>query len=317
MVCAENHDYTMREPDARSFELIGAACGRGGADPGCAQGPARLLAAGLEAHLRQSGVRAAWGSTISTQGGGSPLAVSRFCARLAGEVARSLSARCTPCVIGGDHSIAVGTWTGASVHGGSRPIGLVWIDAHLDSHTPRTSPSGRPHGMPVATLLGQGDDQLAGFAAAVVDPRHLCLVGARSYEREERGLLERLGVRIIDHRELRERGAAAFAEAIGIAAAADAGFGVSIDLDVIDPGEAPGVATPAPSGIALSMLASGLRGIGRHPALLALEIAEYCPRRDREGITERTVLELLAACLGERAGDDAQILAHALHAQEA
>jgi len=312
----------------RGVDLIGAACGRGGADAGCAQGPARLRAAGIDTQLRGFGAEVAWSTSLETRGGGSPLVVSRFCALLAAEVSRSLGAGRLPCVIGGDHSIAVGTWTGVAAHarGGEAAgagtteasLGLVWIDAHLDSHTPGTSPTGRLHGMPVATLLGQGDDQLSGFAAAVVSPKHLCLVGARRFEPVERALLDRLGVRVIDSRELRQRGlAASLDEALAIAGAASGGYGVSLDLDAIDPAEAPGVATPVPKGIGLAELAQGLHSIAADPRLLALEIAEYCPRRDREGTTERAVIELLSAWLGDRSRDQAEVFAHALDAQNA
>ena len=312
----------------RRIELIGAACGRGGADPGCAQGPARLAAGGLAARLESIGCEVAWGATLETRGGGTAHAVSGLVARLAAEVARSIRAEHLPCVLGGDHSIAVGTWTGVASalagelgSGGAgvkcfsppRPtFGLIWIDAHLDSHTPRTSPSGRLHGMPLAALLGEGDDELAGLGATVVDPRHLCVIGARSFEIEEVRLLERRGVRVITHAELQRRGiGAAFDEALSIARSASAGFGISIDLDVIEPNAAPGVATPVPGGLQAEDIAHALAGIAGDRRLLAIEIAEYCPRRDRDGRTERVIERLLAGLL-QGAREDTQIVADAI-----
>jgi arginase len=299
----------------RRIELIGAACGRGGPDPGCAQGPARLAAGGLADLLKARGANIAWGAMVQTRGGSASQAVSGLVARLAAEVAHSLRSGRLPCVIGGDHSIAVGTWSGVSAAISAAP-GLIWIDAHLDSHTPRSSPSGRLHGMPLAALLGEGDDELAGLGARIVDPRHLCLLGARSYEVEETRLLERLGVRVITHAELQRRGiCVAIEEALSIARAAPAGFGISLDLDVLDPEIAPGVATPVPTGLRATEIGAALFGIASDPGLLALEIAEYCPRRDRDGRTERAVEVLLGALLGlDEAREDSQVLTDAVEA---
>src|SRR5262249_39334497 len=116
-----------------------------------------------------------------------------------------------PCVLGGDHTCAGGTWSGVarvlkekSEGGGS--LGLVWIDAHMDSHTPATSHTGRLHGMPLAWLLGEDDDPLYGLASGVIEARHVALVGVRSYEPEEADRLERLGVRVFMISEIRSRG---------------------------------------------------------------------------------------------------------------
>ncbi len=155
-----------------------------------------------------------------------------------------------PCVIGGDHSCAGGTWTGVArmLQG---ELGLVWIDAHMDSHTPATSHTGRLHGMPLAWLLGQGDDALYGLSAGVVDPEHVALIGVRSYEPEEKERLDRLGVRVFHIEEVHRRGLdTVAAEALAIAARGTSGFGVSIDLDAVTPEEAPGVGTPVADGIA-------------------------------------------------------------------
>ena len=129
-------------------------------------------------------------------------------------------------------------------------LGLVWVDAHMDSHTPGTSHTGRLHGMPLAWLLGQDDDPLYGLASGVLDPRHVCLVGVRSYEPEESERLARLGVRVYLMEEVRQRGLRrALDEALRIASQDTAGFGISIDLDVVTPEDAPGVAVPAEGGL--------------------------------------------------------------------
>src|SRR3989454_6318002 len=179
----------------RQVELIGAAWGLGGAEPGCAEAPAVLTPLVIE-QLQRCGVALRAGPILSPSRTERrrQLAVSKLCGLLASAVADAIHRGQLPCVLGGDHSCAGGTWTGVarSIKG---DLGLVWIDAHMDSHTPRTSHTGRLHGMPLAWLLGQDDDPLYGLASGVLDPRHVCLIGVRSFEPEEDERLARLGVR--------------------------------------------------------------------------------------------------------------------------
>jgi arginase len=296
----------------RKVDLIGVASGLGGADASCAQGPARLAASGLEERLRQAGIDASWIATLvpRRQGDGTRGAVARLSSELSALVAASVRGVRLPCVIGGDHSCAVGTWTGAAAARG--PLGLVWIDAHMDSHTPDTSPSGRAHGMPLAALLGQGDQPLAGLEDGMLLPRRVCLVGVRSYEAEEAALLERLGVRVFRIEEVARRGLAkVMDDALAIAKEDTVGYGVTLDMDALDPREAPAVATPASFGIGGDELLREFERIGRDAQLAALELVEYCPRLDHDGRTERLIQRLLCAALGG-AGEDSQILADAL-----
>jgi arginase len=239
-------------------------------------------------------------------------AVSKLCGLLAAAVANAIRQGRLPCVIGGDHSCAGGTWTGVArtLRG---ELGLVWVDAHMDSHTPGTSHTGRLHGMPLAWLLGQDDDPLYGLAAGVVDPRRVALVGVRSFEPEEATRLDRLGVRVFHMEEVRARGLdAVFADALAIATTGTEGFGISVDLDVVSPEEAPGVGTPVPQGISGAQLTRALGGIGGRPDLLGVELVEYLPRLDPDGRSARVAIDALAAALcGPR--DDAQVLAQAIH----
>ncbi len=286
----------------RCVDLLGVASGLGGADPACAQAPARLAAGGLEARLLAGGIEARWAETLVPRrdGRGVRRAVAQLCARLAARVAESIRAGRLPCVIGGDHSCAVGTWSGAArAHG---PLGLVWLDAHMDAHTDGTSPSGRLHGMPLAALLGQCDGALDGLQDGALAPRHVCLVGVRSFEAPEAALLERLGVRVYGIEDVQRRGLERVLEdARAIANDGTSGYGVSIDLDVLDPHEAVAVATPAPFGLRGDELARALGAVGRDARLVAFELAEYCPRLDRDGATERLIGKLLVAALGGRA----------------
>ena len=297
----------------RQIELIGAAWGLGGADPGCAQAPA-ALAPLLVARLERCGARAVPGPILepSPSERRKQLAVSRLCGLLASAVADSLRHGRLPCVLGGDHSCAGGTWTGVARAMDHGNFGLIWIDAHMDAHTPRTSHTGRLHGMPLAWLLGQDDDLLYGLATGVLHPSRVALVGVRSFEPEEAQRLERLGVRVFHMDEVRARGLdAVFDDALAIATDRTAGFGVSIDLDVITPEEAPGVATPAAGGITGAQLAHALARIGGRPDLMAVELVEYCPRLDRDGRSARVAIDVLAAALcGAR--HEAQVVAEAL-----
>lgn len=294
----------------RQVQLIGAAWGLGGADPGCAEAPA-VLAPLAARRLEACGVGTVVGPLIAPAAGErrKTLAVSRLCGQLASAVADARREARLPCVLGGDHSCAGGTWSGvARTLDGA--LGLVWIDAHMDSHTPSTSHTGRLHGMPLAWLLGQADDPLYGLASGVLRPEHVCLVGVRSYEPEEDERLRRLGVRVVFMDEVRARGIdAVLGEAIEIARAGTAGFGVSIDLDVVSPDEAPNVGTPVGGGVTSAELARSLEQVAGEPSLAALELVEYSPRLDRDGATARVALSLLSAALcGTR--EDPQVLAN-------
>src|SRR5262245_60570900 len=210
----------------RQVELIGAAWGLGGADPGCAEAPA-TLAPLLAARLAACGVPSVPGPMLRAMPAErrKQFAVSKLCGLLASAVADACRRERLPCVLGGDHSCAGGTWAGvARTMQGN--LGLLWIDAHMDSHTPGTSHTGRLHGMPLAWLLGQDDDPLYGLASRVLRPQHVCLVGVRSFEHEEQHRLENLGVRVIHMSEVRRRGVdAALEEAVAIATRGTAAYG--------------------------------------------------------------------------------------------
>lgn len=302
----------------RQIELIGAAWGLGGADPGCAAAP-EALAPLLAERLRACGRTALPGPVLH------PLpnerrrqhAVSRLCGLLASAVADAVRRDRLPCVLGGDHSCAGGTWSGVA-RALPGELGLVWIDAHMDSHTPATSHTGRLHGMPLAWLLGQHNDPLYGLASGVVDARRVCLVGVRSYEPEEAERLARLGVRVVMMEEVERRGLdAAFEEALAIATRDGAAFGLSVDLDVVTPDDAPGVGTPVAGGLRAADLAHALERVGERADLAAVELVEYCPRLDPDARSARAAVDIAAAALcGRGAGEEAQVLADALHRSE-
>ncbi|WP_296510788.1 arginase [Rhodoferax sp.] len=286
------------------LHIVGAAVGEGASDGGCKWGASALKDHGLQRALAASGRTVTWGETVSAQ---PMLATSRlgaieaFSAQLAGTVAQVLQQGQQPLVVGGDHSCAVGTWSAVAEH--LRPrgsLGLIWIDAHLDAHTPDTSDSQAPHGMPVAALLGHGS---AGMTDVFgwrhkLQPAQLVIIGARSYEPAEQTLLARLGVRVMYMPEVLERGfAACFAEARERVQAGTAGWGISFDLDGLDPRDAPGTGTPVEQGIRLADVLEALAGCSQDPRFVAMELTEYNPLRDFGGQTAQAATALLCAAL--------------------
>ncbi|PWB49082.1 MAG: arginase [Nitrosomonadales bacterium] len=284
----------------RPIEIIGVASGLGARDPRCGAGPDCIEQSGLASRLLQQACDISWRTTLRPCAALSPLAgIRALSATLAGEVSATVERGRLPLVIGGDHSCAIGTWSGAALalkkHG---PLGLIWIDAHMDSHTPETTPSGAIHGMPLAALLGYGAPELVSIAAfsPKILPAHVCLIGIRSFESGEADLLQRLGVRVFFMAEVQRRGiATVMKDALAIALQGTAGFGVSIDLDAFSPEESPGVGTPVKHGLHHLELDQVLRGILHHPRLAALELAEYNPQRDRNQRSLRLVEDLLGA----------------------
>lgn len=288
------------------LRIIGAASGLGAQDRGCADGPVAFHRSQAWHELADE-PQVAWARTLypPEMAGATPVErVATLCRELADEVALTLGNGDFPLVIGGDHSVAIGTWSGVARTVGM-PVGLLWIDAHLDSHTPESSYSGALHGMPLACLLGRGDKRLLGIgvAGAQVDAMHSAVLGPRSFEPEEAALLERLGVRVFAHGEIAERGlAVCFAEAAAIVAGAPGGFGVTLDLDVLDPDTAPGVGSPEPDGLPLRDLVDGIVALAARRGLLACEIVEYNPDRDRHGLTARLIAGLIGEVLPHVAG---------------
>lgn len=272
----------------RPIEIIGVASGLGARDPGCAAGPDALEQSGVIAELRRRDCDITWRTTLRPAAAISPLAgIAALSASLAQEVSSTIRHGKLPLVIGGNHSCAIGTWSGAALALREQgPLGLIWIDAHMDSHTPETTPSGAIHGMPLAALLGHGAPELvniAGFSPKI-RPENTCLIGVRSFESGEANLLRRLGVRVFFIAEVKQRGIdAIMAEALIIALKGTAGFGVSIDLDAFSPSESPGVGTPVKKGLHRQELDRAMQGIIlHHPRLTALELAEYNPQRDQQ-----------------------------------
>ena len=284
----------------QTVAAVEVAIGAGAKDPGCRDGPAGFRHH-AEAELRARGVMMAWHHMPRRlYEVAAPLDRVAATAGWTARVTRTLAAEGDRfLVVGGDHSCAIGTWSGvADALRPSGALGLIWIDAHMDMHTPQTSHSGAINGMPVAVLLGHGAPQLTSVArrGAALDPRHLCLIGARSFEPEEVVFAQRHGVRVIGMPEVQRRGLkAVLAEAHAIATDGTAGYGASLDLDAFDPHEAPGVGTPAPGGIHAPDFMAPWSALTKDAACVGIEIVEYNPARDRAARTARLMQDLVLA----------------------
>lgn len=284
---------------------VGVASGIAAADPGCSEGPLVLQASVLlQTQLERANIVLDWAAMLHAASGTTTMAQVADMARRLAQITRvlTLEHRCFT-VFGGDHSCAVGTWSGvADAIRSKGALGLIWIDAHLDSHTPETSESGNIHGMPAASLLGYGDPALTHLFgwAPKIKPEHLCFVGVRDYEPAERQLIERLGVRVYYMDEVRTRGLqVVLQEARDRVMQGTAGFGISLDIDAIEPQEAPGTGVLVANGISTQTLREAFTLFQEQSALLGMEIAEFDPHRDKENKTEKLIGEILV-CLNKQ-----------------
>jgi len=210
-----------------------------------------------------------------------------------------------PVILGGDHSIAIGSAAGVAAFHRSRgeKIGIIWLDAHTDINTPDTTPSGNIHGMPLAALLGRGARELTevgGFSPKVL-PQHTVIIGARSVDPGEREMIKSLGVRVFTMSELDERGMAdAIEEAIEIASRNTAGFHVTMDMDFLDPFYAPGVGTPERGGATYREAHLAMEKIADSGRVLSVEVTEVNPLLDTANQTAQLAVELILSALGKK-----------------
>ncbi len=284
---------------ARRVAVIGVASGYGAGDPACQDGSEVIRALRFLSDLEAVDVGLHWDEPIRLalpRPVDALDAVENIAVQLADRVGQHLEQGDFPLVIGGDHSCAIGTWSGVKrALGESARLGLIWIDAHMDSHTMATSATRHIHGMPLASLLGQGDPRLSGVAGAGAKllPEDVCLIGVRSFEADEVILLRQLGVRVYFMHEVRRRGLSeVFAEALCRVAAHTRGYGISIDLDALDPAQGPGVGTPVPGGLLRTDMTDALALARGDVRLRAVEIVEYNPYRDEHFVTARAVHDL-------------------------
>lgn len=293
--------------------LIGAATGWGAQRRATEHGPDALRHYGLVERLAEEGFSAAWQEIIYPSlrfANDKDILpkdclpyVQEMCVKTLVAVRKCLDGQNFPCVIGGDHSIAIGTWSAitAALHA-EEEFGLIWFDAHLDSNTPDTTPSHAIHGMPVACLLGHGIESLqnVGSSKTKLNPEHIVFIGTRSYEKGESRLLHKLGVKIFYMEDIRKLGfKKVLEEAISIVRKKTKGYGISLDLDGFDPLVAPGVGTPEKGGLTEEEVLPYLHLLRDDPHFKACEITEYNPHRDIQLKTAQLVHKILREVLAK------------------
>ena len=230
--------------------------------------------------------------------------VESVCRRARDLVEDALARGCMPLVLGGDHSIAIGSAAGVSrfyARRGER-IGLVWVDAHSDMNTPGTSPSGNVHGMPLAVLTGHGPQVLRSLADShpAVRPENVSMIGVRKIDPAEREVVVSSGVRVFTMAEVDERGIAPCVdEAIARASADTAGFHLSYDLDSLDPMIAPGVGTPVAGGLTFREGHLICEKVARSGGLVSLDMVELNSVLDARNRTAQMAVGLIASALGQ------------------
>jgi arginase len=230
--------------------------------------------------------------------------ISNACEQLATELKTILAGGELPLIVGGDHSIAIGSFAGVAAHFKKQDetVGLIWFDAHADMNTPETTPSGNIHGMPLAALLGYGTPELtnvSGFAPKL-DPRLCAHVGARDIDPGEREMIRKLGMRFFTMREIDERGmSTCMDEAIAIASRGTAGYAVTFDVDALDPGDAPGSGTLVRGGLTYREAHLGMEKIAEAGGMRSLEIVEINTALDVNNKTAELGVELILSALGK------------------
>jgi arginase len=231
--------------------------------------------------------------------------ITATCSKHAELVLKTLEAGKVPVVLGGDHSVAAGTVAGVAefYRRQEQKIGLVWIDAHSDINTPATSPSGNVHGMPLAAIMGLGPPELSniyGFSPKVL-PENCVIVGARDVDATEKENIRKAGVEVFTMRDIDERGMrVVMEEALRMAGRGTAGYHISLDMDWIDPEDAPGVGTPVRGGATYREAHLAMEIIADHARMLSFEIVEVNPVIDEHNRTADLAVELTLSAFGKK-----------------
>lgn len=278
-------------------------------------GPSALRIAGLAATLARLGheihdlgnIEVSQREAIDGGSGGLSYlaAITDACVRIATETERAVKAGFIPLSLGGDHSLAAGSVAGVAtaLADSGRKLGLIWLDAHADIHTPESSETGNVHGMPLAHLLGHGDKRLSSISrpAPAVSATNVAIVGARDLDAGERRHVRQFGVRVFTMREIDERGLkAVMADAIAIASEGTGGIHVSCDVDWTDPREAPGVGTPVPGGATFREGHLAMELISDSGKVVGMDMVESNPTLDRRNMTAELAVDLMASAFGRK-----------------
>ena len=295
--------------------IIGVPMDLGASRRGVDMGPSALRVAGLQAHIKHLGHTVEdIGNIIVKQAEEMPVGEKRAkyvaeiadaCNDLGLAVQKSLEEGYLPLVLGGDHSIAAGSISGVAAHfrKEKKQIGCIWLDAHSDMNTPESSPSGNVHGMPLAGVMGYGVPELLELFnfKPKVEPQNVVLVGVRDLDSHEKKFIKKLGVRAFTMRDIDERGMReVMADALKCAMDDTDGIAVSLDMDFVDPSDAPGVGTPVRGGVTYREAHLALEMIADSEAMVSMEIVEINPVIDEHNRTATLGVELALSALGKK-----------------
>lgn len=300
----------------RKIRIIGAPLDLGAGHRGVDMGPSAFRVAGIHQAVRHLGITVEDFGDIEahvaeTRDPGNPQLkylkeIRATCITLRNVVTRTMDEGVIPVVLGGDHSIAMGTIAGVARHFRRKKEkpGLVWFDAHADANTEHTSPTGNIHGMPMAVCLGLGAKDLLSIYDAkgpMIDGERAAIIGLRSVDLKERANVARVAIGAFTMRHIDERGMRSVMEAAIVRALnGTAGIHVSIDLDAVDPEEAPGVGTPSPGGIGYREMHLALEMLADTERVCSVELVEVNPVLDRANQTAKLGVELLCSLLGKK-----------------
>ena len=297
------------------IRIIGVPMDLGQSRRGVDMGPSALRVAGLQARIKHLGhtvedignleVRQPEEMQVGEKRAKYLQEIAETCADISKNVQKSLDEGFLPLVLGGDHSIAAGVAAGVASHfrKDKKQIGYIWLDAHGDMNTPESSPSGNVHGMPLAAIMGYGADELVNLGGfkPKAEPGNICIVGARDLDVQERKIVKKSGIHVFTMRDIDERGMReVMAEALKYSTDDTDGVAVSLDMDFVDPTDAPGVGTPVRGGATYREAHLAMEMIADSETMLSLEVVEINPVIDEHNRTALLGVELVLSALGQK-----------------
>jgi arginase len=300
---------------AQKVRIIGVPMDLGQSRRGVDMGPSALRGAGLQTSIKKLGLQVEDIGNLSVkQPEEMPIGekrakylqeIAETCSDVAAAAEKALSEGFLPLVLGGDHSIAAGAAAGVANHfrKEKKQIGYLWLDAHGDMNTPESSPSGNVHGMPLAAIMGYGAPELVdllGFKPKA-EPGNIVIVGARDLDAQERKIVKKSGVHVFTMRDIDERGMReVMSDALKYAMDDTAGIAISLDMDFVDPSDAPGVGTPVRGGVTYREAHLAMEMIADTEAMVSLEVVEINPILDEHNRTALLGVELVLSGLGQK-----------------
>jgi len=300
---------------AQKVRIIGVPMDLGQSRRGVDMGPSALRGAGLQSSLKKLGLQVEDIGNLSVkQPEEMPVGekrakylqeIAETCGDIAAAAEKSLTEGFLPLVLGGDHSIAAGVAAGVAnfFRKDKKQIGYLWLDAHGDMNTPESSPSGNVHGMPLAAIMGYGAPELVdllGFKPKA-EPGNIVIVGARDLDAQERKIVKKSGLHVFTMRDIDERGMReVMSDALKYAMDDTDGIAVSLDMDFVDPADAPGVGTPVRGGVTYREAHLAMEMIADSEAMASLEVVEINPILDEHNRTALLGVELVLSGLGQK-----------------